>query len=220
MLGITHARCLVLDKRYEEFARIKKEWQLLGIDVIPFFCGDGTHNIEYNHIDRKVLPPYYTNTIPYPTWLYKTSAYDAFLCHQQILQDFTNNSNQTDRLLLLEDDSFIENDFTDILDKANPPDDFDMLYLGCYNYDGSSQPTENKNLRKLYGSGGWHGVILTRPVVIKLLQFNPIGPYDWICGQLHKQYKCFGIYPCIVSQKDGWSFVEDSHLSKPDRYKL
>ena len=69
------------------------------------------------------------------------------------------------------------------------------------------------------GGGGFHAVIITRYVAEILLTFDAIGPYDWICGQyLHDTVDCYAIYPAVINQISGYSFVENSSLVKPSRY--
>lgn len=226
MLGITQAHCLVLDKRIHEFPRIRDEWKNLGIKVDPFYCGDGITipSYMYNHIDSLILPPILKDTIMYPTWLNRPNAFNAWLCHQKILTKFVETSHEKDNVLLLEDDSVVEPDFEEILEKAFVTDDldsFDMLYLGCYNFAGSYYKTVNRHVIRLNGSGGFHGVVINHKVAKVLIEFPPIGPFDWIAGKLHNIYKSMAIYPCIVSQKDGiFSHVEGSVLNKPSRYNL
>ena len=72
---------------------------------------------------------------------------------------------------------------------------------------------------KLHGSGGWHGVLLRKKIMEELVNAIPIGPYDWQMGEFyHNRYNCYGIYPSIISQKSGFSYVENSNLDKPSRY--
>ena len=218
---IKQAVCLTLDKRVTEFDRIQKEWARFNIPIQRFLVGSSNINESYNRIDDCEYPPIFSETIRYPTWLNRTSAYDAWKSHRQILENFVNN-HYTGFLLMLEDDSFIESDFENITSKIYlQPSMFDMLYFGCYHYENSYVKTNIDSLHRLQGSGGWHGVMMSRDICKELLKYPPIGPYDWICGKyIHTNYRCYSIYPCVVSQKSGYSFVEGTTLDKPSRYKL
>lgn len=215
--------CLVLDKRINNWFKICKDWQQIGFPVIPYIVGDGStlDNEVYSRIDIQQKPPLYNDTINYPTWINNYSPYNAWLSHREIFKIFINECENYEYLLLLEDDIYIEPDFHEILIKCE--DDInqlepDMLYLGSYNLKNTWSPTLNPNLLKCKGTGGFHSVLLKRKIVNQLLKFDPIGPYDWIAGNyLHHHFNCFCIFPCIVSQSSGWSFIENCELNKPAR---
>jgi len=212
----------VLDKRIGQWFSLRKEIQKLGFNAIPFICGDGQtlDNDIYNYVDKVTLPPIYPNSIQYLTWYNRPAPFNAWQCHKQMLNNFINNFDDG-YLWLLEDDAKIEEDFHEILIKCE--DDIniampDMLYLGAYHREGSWKPTGNNNLLKLDGSGGWHSVIISHKVAQMLSKCLPTGPFDWISADLHKHLNCMAVYPSIVSQSDGISFIEGHHLSKPSRY--
>jgi hypothetical protein len=73
---------------------------------------------------------------------------------------------------------------------------------------------------RLSGAGGFHSILIKDYVVKALLEFDPIGPYDDLSGRfLHDRFNCYGIYPCIVSQKDNYySNIEEQILPKPSRW--
>lgn len=215
-------QCLTLDERIEEVQRIKKEWFQFGISIEPFIVGKGKKLSKclYNHIDIDKLPPVYSNSTDYPTW-WKANTYNAWLSHRKIFQSFIQSGLST--LLLLEDDSFIEEDAKDILEKVSPYLEtigWDMLYLGSYPNPGSWSPTQHENVMRLSGAGGFHSILIKDYVVKALLEFDPIGPYDDLSGRfLHDRFNCYGIYPCIVSQKDNYySNIEEKFLPKPSRW--
>lgn len=219
---IKQAVCLTLDKRIEEFDRIKTEWKNIDINVELFLCGDGILKSIYNRIDDKILPPIYNETINYPTWLNRSATYDAWKCHKQIFTDFYRNYSDG-YLLILEDDAKMEEDFEEILTKVEPyfkTRTFDLLNFGAY----LSKPyteTDNPHVIKLDGrGGGLHCCMLSRRLCKNLSEMLPLGPYDWMIEQYwQNRYPCYAIYPGIVTQKDGFSFIEGHELSKPDRWK-
>lgn len=216
---------LTLDKRINLALELQKEsYKQFGQTPELFIVGDGKTLPEslYDHIDINELPPVYTKSIAYPTWWERPNAYNAWLSHNKILKHTLVQGYEN--LLLFEDDAFIEKDFSEVLSAAS---DFlannksDMLYLGGYHRPGSWTYTENEKVIQINGSGGWHGVVISKHIIEELLRFAPIGPYDWICGNyIHSRYKCYAIYPSVISQRDQiHSYVENSTLNKPSRYE-
>lgn len=210
---------LTLDKRVEMVKPLLNSLSELGLKPQSFNVGKtGT-----DHTDVNELPPKLPKSTNYPTWWASPNAYNAWLSHEKILRKAYQDG--VENLLLVEDDAFLENDFKEILKSIEPTlekTQWDMLYFGCYNYEGSWTKTDNKNLLRLNGSGGWHGVLLKRNVIAELLNFPPIGPYDWICGKyIHPIFSCYAVYPCIISQLDQiYSNVEQTVLTKPSRYTI
>jgi len=188
---------LYLDERLSNYEEINK--------VIPhtaFVCGSGLKNdIKYDYIDRKDLPPVYENSIDYPTWWARPNAFNAWHCHKQIMTRFYNDPEKPKRLLLLEDDIILDEEFEDIVSGIQSfieSDKWDMLYFGCYQNGMSESYSEEDtmnslggiffHLRKMRGGGGFHAVGMTREIVGKLLEFAPIGPYDWIAALNNLQH--------------------------------
>ena len=214
-LAVDKAVCLVLDKRIDMWNGLDEECQRHGILAEPFFCGCGDDkDIEYDHIDTEESPPVLPRSTSYPTWWNRPNAYNAWQCHKKILQRARADGTQS--LLLLEDDSIFESDFHDVMKGASLENwQFDMLYLGWYS-NGHLHNTPNKHVMAMRGGGGFHGVILNRRIIELLAAVDPIGPYDWICGQIHhKKMNCYAIYPDVITQQDGHSYVEGHHLTKP-----
>jgi len=212
---------LYLDKRIQNYEKMNSQ-----IEHIPFICGDGSMDLKYDYIDRKDLPPVYENSIDYPTWWVRPNAFNAWHCHKQIMSRFYNDQAKPERLLLLEDDIELSEEFEDIVWAIDPfiqSNKWDMLYFGCYQNGMSEDYSCEKtlHLRKMRGGGGFHGVAMTREIVGQLLEFAPIGPFDWVTGKyLHPKYRCYGVYPTIINQVDGYSFVEDCNLTKPSKWSI
>jgi hypothetical protein len=212
--------CLILDKRYGRWIEVyQPRLKEVGIDPYQFIAGDGDTVLKYDFYDDKELPPYYGRySIDYPTWYKRPNAYNAWKCHKKMMEMALSINH--DIVLLLEDDAFPESDFQQILDDSAEfleSNSWDMLYLGHYS-NHHLQDIGHKYVHRTYGSGGFHGVIIKKPVLEALIGFYPIGPYDWISGKyIHSKFNCFAITPCILSQDSGYSYVEDSKLIKPDR---
>lgn len=217
---IDAAFCLLLDKRADFWPELNRSFSNVGITLNKFLVGDGKlfPREEYNHIDIEELPPIYPTTNMYPSWTNKPNAYNAFLSHRKILEyAYVKNLNN---IMIVEDDVKIEDDFTEILSKATDfldTHNVDMLYLGAFHHNNTE--LVSNNVLKLKQSGGFHAVIISKKIIKLLLSFLPLGPYDWLAEQyIQEKYDCYAIYPSIVSQKDGYSFVESSNLTKPSRY--
>ncbi len=223
---VERAYALVLDKRWDYVESLTQSFDRLDLWCRArfFIMGDGSRSdLNYDHIDTLEPPPKYPNSTDYPSWWRRNSAYNVWLCHHKILREALSSGYQY--IMLVEDDAIIEDDFEEILAKVEPTLyslDWSMLYFGSYQYEGSSFPTSNPNLRKCNGGGGWHSVILRRDVIAELVHNfgNAIGPYDYICGRyIHQIYNCYSVYPCIMSQRDNiHSYVENQILKKPDRF--
>lgn len=221
-LPVDKAVCLVLDKRYDSWYNIRKDFLVkCGIEPDLFLAGDGEliKDSPYSHLDINSLPPLMGLSTDYPTWWARPNAYNAYLCHKKIIEEALTENVQN--LMIIEDDVIVENDVNaimeEVLDYLNDKP-WDMLYLGHYENGRSVRVTPK--LKRLFGSGGFHGVIIKNKLFEEILSYGPIGPMDNICGRfIHDRYKCYAVYPCVVSQISGFSYVEQNYLEKPTRYK-
>jgi len=201
---ISCAICLTLDKRAEQALELISQYKKYGIDLKPFIVGDGNLVKRYNKVNSNDIPP--INTF-YPG--YKTEdrirAYNCWNSHKEILKYFVNNFKEKDILLLVEDDGYLIEDHTHLIDKTYDyltKNRCDMLYLGCNNKDLHFNFTKHPNLLRLTGgTGGWHSVIMSYKIAKLLLTFPPITAYDDICAKfIHNKFNCYSIYPSIVIQ--------------------
>lgn len=215
-------KCLVLDKRYNDWLGLQKQCNEAGFYPVPFVCGDGSNkNLSYNRIDDNELPPRFTHSTTYPTWWARPNAYNAWKAHRAMMEDSVKHNRD---LLILEDDAELSSDFNEIFN-SKPVQEFydsnywDMLYLGWYS-NGHLSNTWYDFVYRMNGGAGFHGVILKLDFMKDLIKTNPIGPFDETCGRLQKNnvINAFAIYPAIINQKSGFSYVENSNLEKPDRY--
>jgi len=207
--------CLYLDKRLDRQEYIKDH-----VEHTAFIAGDGSMDTKYNYIDTPDLPPKFKQSINYPTWWNSPNAFNAWKCHNIILNDALDKGYE--RILLLEDDVEFSEDFKEGLNnflEFEKMNYWDMFYFGCY-HNNKSLHVNSKGIRKMNGGGGFHGVALKTKIVELLCLLPPIGPYDWISGKLlHKNYHCYSSNPTIINQTDGFSYIEGKILSKPDTYE-
>lgn len=206
-------KCYILcvDKRYVENGVNTLKWKArskLPFDISRIkevVCGKGEYNIEYDIIDPKEIPDYWTRG-PFGNLV---NSYCAFLCFQYIIKDAKKNNYE--RILILEDDFEFVDDFDIILNRAReqkPFEDWDMLYLGA-NHTWSPTKQLSPNILKLYGSLCWHAVALKNTVYDEILSWIPDEPIDKKAAEvLHPKYNCLAIWPSIIIQKAGFSNVE------------
>ena len=107
-LEIEKAFCLCIDKREEHWEDLENQCILKGIPLEKFVVGDGEvlPKSEYDYIDDKD-PKVDTWTYGHPddgTWV---NHYNAFICHQRIIQRAKDQ--RLENFLMLEDDAY----FTD-----------------------------------------------------------------------------------------------------------
>jgi hypothetical protein len=220
MINVDLAYCLLLDKRYERWRYIQPAVsQYFNVSPHLFMVGSDPTFI-HDHEDTNELPSRFSNSTNYPTWYARPNAFNAFKSHKKIIgkaQDINAKN-----LLIVEDDIKIEDDFSEVIAYAEKdiPPDWDMIYFGSYQ-NKTSFTRISDNLLRVHGCAGWHCVLIRNTLFQILYRAFPLGPYDEICGRfIHPHYKCYSIYPPVVTQQDGWSYVENQHLSKPDRYYL
>lgn len=222
LLKIDIITCLLLDKRLDLWDGVRKSISgTFGIEPKPFLVGDGKLSVHmpYSHIDVEKIPTRLPQSTNYPTW-YTKNCYNAYLSHKKILEQIYQSGEEI--LLLIEDDIIVEDDFVDIWNNSSDffqNNKWDMLYFGCYHSPRDINVTPN--VYKLNGAGGWHGVLMQRHMIPEILKYGSIGPMDEICGRfIHPKFNCYGIYPSIISQQSGYSFVERQNLIKPSRYSI
>lgn len=202
------AHCLLLDKRFSEKARIKREFGQYGIDVKFFVVGEGTEldKEKYNHIN--VIPPTRSG---YPAFCKRLNSYNAFLCFKEMIRraDFENREN----LLLIEDDVVLTEHFGEVLEKAwgqlNRCDsNWEMLYLGA-NHTFKKTEQVYQNLLRVNGSGCFHCVLLRNSIFKEILSWNIENPIDSLAAQhIHPRRHCYAAWPNIAITKSGYSHCE------------
>lgn len=216
--NIELTKVLLLDKRYHFWPDILSQCQNVDINPEPFMVGRG-HNFKYDYEDTDELPPQLPASTSYPSW-WKPQTYNAWKSHRKIFEEA--QSRNVNNLLLMEDDAIIEPDFATIIAEAEPfflMNNWDMIYFGCYAQQYNYTHTENKHVVRVYGCGGFHGVLMKWKIIKELLRFDPISPYDEITHKyLHNIFDCYAIRPCVISQRDNiFSEVEGTVLNKPSR---
>lgn len=221
ILNQINAYCVLLDERIDFWQKLSEDFMNHGIAIYP--CIVGSKNLEqyvYMHHDINELPPRTITTNPYPNWVNKPNAYNAWLSHRKILEFAYQR--KFEKIMIVEDDVAISDDFNEVMkdvDAYFANKHFDILQLGGYHHNNTHQVSSH--IVKTTSSGGWHAVVIDQAIIPLLLSFQPIGPYDWTCEQfIQPKYECYCVYPGVINQKDGYSFVEGCNLTKPNRFSL
>lgn len=223
-----NVRCLVLDKRIEQWKKLNESLLAIGIECKPFIAGSGTE-LKVDLVDTNEYPPIYPSTTTYPTWRNRPNAFNAWKAHRAIFQSHLESDKEY--LLLLEDDAVIFNDDFSTLINSNSfcqwiiSSKLDMFYFGWYSNGHLHDINREKmcigdlEIKRFIGGAGFHGVLIRSSLVKYLASLPPIGPYDWIAGFLQEAglITAYAVYPSVIMQASGHSYVEGHHLDKPDR---
>ena len=205
---------LNVDKRYEEFDRIKNDLinRYYKGKIERFLVGKG--NIrpkeEYGRIDEERTSDLWHRG----AFANLPNSYHAFKSFQAIISKALVDGNNN--VLILEDDAKFTNidDFTETFNNAIEQiqgTECDLLYLGA-NHTWAKTKEINKNLLKLNGSVCWHAVWINKPLFKNILTWTADRPIDLKAAQsLHDEYNCFAVWPTIITQKPGFSEVEQKY---------
>jgi GR25 family glycosyltransferase involved in LPS biosynthesis len=215
----------MLDTRIDNWSYIQKQCKKY-LNQIPqlYLAGDGHLRIfdcQYSYIDKNELPPRLPSTTSYPTWMTARSM-NAYNCHMGLLKQAYDD--KIEILLMLEDDIIFEEDFSEIWNKCEGfflNNYWDIILFGAYHNKNTTEYI-TQNILKITNSGGTHGWLLKPQIVVpKILQYGPIAPVDTILSQyVQNTLTCYSVYPSIISQKSGFSNLEQSYLNKPSRYHI
>ncbi len=224
------AVCLCLDKRKEEWLRLKKEASELGIDLKLFIAGNGQDkSIKYNYID---------DLAPRPEWKgavkgHEINHYNAFRCHQGMAEMAKKLGYQS--TLFLEDDAYFVSKFSDVIDKLQNNNNiirhiksYPITYLGwwCLGNDNDDYCLEMQNsysekqeivIRDIpYGIdlGGVHGAIFREDMYDVILSLPANISLDSQLGFLRHYYPSIKVCPKIIHVKTMYSHTEGSIIKR------
>jgi len=226
------AICLSLDKRKEEWLKLKEECSAVGIDMIPFIAGDGSDaSLEYDHIDKD--PTQYEIA----QWGYSRPGFqkhhiNAFKCHQLMVKKAKDMG--LPYVLFLEDDAYITDRFSDVFNEIQFFVDYcqwNFIYLGWWI--GNETDEWNTKLEEEYKDtkkvnilsytkniGGLHGVLISASIYDLLLGLKPTNPIDCQLNML-VEYQAtsplltrFVVTPKIIHVKSIYSHCEGSVIQR------
>lgn len=196
--------CLSLDKRYDSWLRLLKQFANLGIYMQPYICGLGNclPKSMYHYIDDPTFGP----------------IKNAAMCHQQIIRHAY--ADGVELLFMLEDDAILTNDFVERLDTINV-EDFDILWLGSFTpFTQNVEDCVKTELRDVDCTiGGLHGILIKRSVFTIFDHFNTnhafdgqIGKYCFKNSTIKAKYLC----PSIVIMDIGQSYANTYNAMEND----
>ncbi len=227
LLKNLNALCLVIEDRlphYREY--IEPECAARGIEVYPFVVRtvDGPGALpDYDWEDKRECPPILPGSTTYATWRNSHRAYQAHLCHKEMIRHAAGAGWK--QVLLLEDDIVFETDYEEIagaVEDFNDRNFWHMLYLGSYlqnsPYRDNIIEPHIAELGRNSRVAGFHAVILDKSVYQAILDLPPLGPLDEMCARYIHDCNNFAVVPPIISQRSGFSSIEQSNLEKPERY--
>ena len=134
------------------------------------------------------------------------------ISYQNALIDAIKNNYQ--RILIMDDDAVLTDNFLDVLSKAydSLPNDWHLLYLAA-NHSKESMPTAQErvsdSLYKMKGSVGSHAIIINRPAFETILNFasTPYSPLDVYLSVYQQVCPCYIVYPGLATQMAGHSDI-------------
>lgn len=124
-------------------------------------------------------------------------------------------------ILVLEDDcKFIHDNPKEIIDKCmeQMPQDFDMLFLGCY-LTQKLIHKHSENLLQLSEARATQSIVYSKSGMTKVLkEIGRLGNYvipfdDLIMQKIMRDGKTFCSFPNLTSQYDGFSYIEKKPVS-------
>jgi hypothetical protein len=204
---IDKAICLCLDTRQEHWLELEEDLGGVGIKMERFIAGDGqTLDCEYDMIDTNEIPPKMEDSSTYGSWWTRPNAYNAFKCHIKMFEKALEDG--CERVLMLEDDAILTNDFEKHL-KNIDVDGWDALYLGWYQSDRTEfhiHGNPRAGVESHYSSaryiGGLHGVVVDKSMLPILVNAPPLGPMDNLIGTgLCNSFNYRIVNPQIILQK-------------------
>tara|TARA_Y100000310_G_scaffold344177_1_gene455549 strand:+ start:134 stop:889 length:756 start_codon:yes stop_codon:yes gene_type:complete len=204
---IDKAICLCLDTRQEHWLELEEDLGNVGIKMERFIAGDGkTLDCEYDVIDTNETPPKMTGSVGYSSWWTRPNAYNAFKCHIKMFEKALEDG--CERVLMLEDDAILTNDFEKHL-KNVVVGNWDALYLGWYQSDktefhvhGDPRAGTGEHYFSAKYIGGLHGMVVDKSMLPTLVEAPPLGPMDHLMGtRLCNNFNYRIVTPQIILQK-------------------
>lgn len=228
--------CLCLDKRKEHWKKLVEDGKEIGLEIIPYICGDGLdEELIYNQVDTL------EKDVDLSGWGYSAAGhqinhYNAFSAHLKIIKTAKENGYKS--ILLCEDDAYIiPSRFEYVINKIENNNEwikfcekFHLIYLSWWS--GSESDLNNQIIEenwKLYRSialrpinpneniGGLHGVIIRENVYDFILNCPFNNPLDSQFCHNRINIPSLQLQPKIMHTKSIYSYTEGIVF---DRLKL
>ena len=217
-INIEKAFCLCIDKRQKHWQELEDQCVSKDIPFEKFIAGKGDilDGMDYDYIDEPD-PEVDSWVYGHPdngTWV---NHYNAFVCHQRIIQKAKDQ--KLENFLLLEDDAYFTDRYDDVwgsfahLFEDPEPIEWDMIYFGWWIE--QEEDEWNKEVERVYkeetftamsgiftNTGGMHGVLINNSMYDSLLRLNPVAPIDMQLNLMYHQgprsIKSFIVIPKII----------------------
>lgn len=211
--------CMSLDKRKEHWTELVNQGKKFDLDIIPFICGDGEDStLSYDSIDE---PNPDTSGWGYSAAGHQKNHYNALLTQKRMIQRAKDEGWKS--VLLMEDDTYILQRFTDVIDKVEAnmpkPEDWLLFYLGWWKGDENDEwnvAVENKynetgevSYEHIHGNvGGFHSVIVKEELYDLFLSLPMDNPLDTQVCHLRQYIPSYMLYPKATHIKSLYSYTE------------
>lgn len=225
----TTAICLCLDKRKEHWPALQKQVEDLGMEFIPYVCGNGEDSdLKYDQIDDKNPD---VRGWGYSKEGHQINHWNALKGHKGITQKAKDLDLKS--FLLLEDDALILNRAVNILERMNGDiweiylGGYDLVYLGWWRgneLDDFNTTIEDnyKNLDYIFSLpidpntpvAGLHGCIIRNTIYDFILNCPMNNPLDSQFVKNRENIPSLMICPKIIHTKDMWSHTEGCLLQR------
>ena len=216
---VLNALCLCLDKRKNEWIDLENQFKNTNIKFHKFIAGDGSdQELVYDHIDDPNPPVQYWG---YGREGYKHHHYNAFQCHQKMIQ--IAKENYWREVLLLEDDAYLTDAFFKHFENSHSVlyySNFDLAYYGWWieSLDKQSEELRQSNDFKIINHkgniGGLHGLLVNHNMYDFILGLKPVNPVDYQINQYSDSILRALILPKMIHVKSMYSMTEGSCLER------
>lgn len=211
--------CMALDKRKEHWLDLQEQCKKFDIDMVPFVCGDGSDtSLVYDSIDE-VNPD--VRGWGYSAAGHQKNHYNALLTQKRMIQRAKDNGWKS--VLLLEDDAYILQRFTDVINKVEEnmpdPNGWLLFYLGWWR--GNEFDEWNCNIDKVYEEtgkvyydyikdnvGGFHSVVVREELYDLILDMPMNNPLDTQVCYARQWIPSLMLFPKATHIKSLHSFTE------------
>jgi hypothetical protein len=219
------AYCLCLPQRESLWLELQKQVEALGVEFKPFIVG--TDHIDLIEEEASGVLARWDYGQP----AHKLNHYNAYLCHQKIIQSAI--ADGVDYVWILEDDCYLLRRFMELgkllwdkiaewLELELPA----MLYLGYWWYEENYYPILEEQFKinhdltpiKVRGNiGGLHSVLIHKDMFDFLLDLPPNNPWDRQLNLLgHNNLNSWMMNVKLCGIRSCWSFCEGSFIERKE----
>ncbi len=219
--------CMSLDKRKEHWLDLVNQGKKFDLEITPFICGDGTDStLSYDSIDE---PNPDVSQWGYSAAGHQKNHFNALMTQKRMIQKAKDNGWKS--VLLMEDDAYLLQRFTDVINKVEDnmpdPNDYLLFYLGWWK--GDEFDEWNCNIDKLYETtgqvyydyitenvGGFHSVVVKEELYDLILSLPLNNPLDTQVCHMRKWIPSLMLFPKATHVKSLYSFTEGIQFTRKE----